>query len=69
LALHEALNKLQAKDTRKAELIKLRFFAGLSNQQAADLLGISPTTADNDWAYARSWLQLEMADANSTGRS
>ena len=60
LALHEALDKLEAKDQRKAELVKLRFFAGLTNEQAARVLGISSSTADNDWAYARAWLRLEM---------
>jgi RNA polymerase sigma factor (sigma-70 family) len=60
LALHEALNKLAAKDPRKAELVKLRFFAGLTNQQAAEALGISTSTADNDWAYARAWLRAEI---------
>jgi RNA polymerase sigma factor (TIGR02999 family) len=60
LALHEALEKLEQKDRRKAELVKLRFFAGLTNEQAAQALGISTSTADNDWAYARSWLRLEV---------
>src|SRR5262249_43102799 len=61
LALHEALDRLEQKDRRKAELVKLRFFAGLTNEQAARVLGISPSTADNDWAYARSWLRLEIS--------
>ena len=66
LALHEALEKLEATGKRKAELVKLRFFAGLTNQQAAEVLGISASTADNDWAYARCWLRLEMSrDAGS----
>jgi RNA polymerase sigma factor (TIGR02999 family) len=60
LALHEALDKLERKDKRKADLVKLRFFAGLSNEQAAQALGISTSTADNDWAYARAWLRLEL---------
>jgi RNA polymerase sigma factor (TIGR02999 family) len=60
LALDEALAKLEAHDPRKAELVKLRFFAGLTNEQAAHVLGISTSTADNDWAYARSWLRLEI---------
>jgi len=64
LALHEALAKLELKDRRKAELVKLRFFAGLTNEEAALALGISPSTADNDWAYARAWLRLEI-DGNS----
>jgi RNA polymerase sigma factor (TIGR02999 family) len=61
LALHEALAKLESLDRRKAELVKLRFFAGLTNEQAADALGISASTADNDWAYAKSWLRVEMS--------
>ena len=60
LALDESLKKLEKKDPRKAELVKLRFFAGLSNQQAAAAIGISASTADLDWAYAKCWLRLEM---------
>jgi RNA polymerase sigma factor (TIGR02999 family) len=60
LLLHEALEKLEKKDKRKADLVKLRFFAGLTNEQAARLLGVSTSTADNDWAYARAWLRLEV---------
>jgi RNA polymerase sigma factor (TIGR02999 family) len=61
LALNEALEKLEASDKRKADLVKLRFFAGLTNQQAADALGVSSSTADNDWAYAKTWLRVEMS--------
>jgi RNA polymerase sigma factor (TIGR02999 family) len=61
LELNEALNNLEAKDTRKAELVKLRFFAGLTKEQAAEVLGISTSTADNDWAYAKTWLRREMS--------
>jgi RNA polymerase sigma factor (TIGR02999 family) len=60
LALDEALAKLAAKDARKAELVKLRYFAGLSLDQVAQVLGISPTTADRYWAYARAWLHQEI---------
>ncbi len=63
LALNEALEKLEKQDKRRAELVKLRFFAGLTIAQAAEALGISPSTADNDWAYARSWLRLEIEGA------
>jgi RNA polymerase sigma factor (TIGR02999 family) len=62
IALHEALEQLEQKDQRKAELVKLRFFAGLTNDQAAQALGISVSTADNDWAYARAWLRLQMSN-------
>jgi RNA polymerase sigma factor (TIGR02999 family) len=60
LALHEALTKLEQHDARRAQLVKLRFFAGLTIAEAAQALGISDSTADNDWAYARSWLRLEI---------
>jgi RNA polymerase sigma factor (TIGR02999 family) len=60
LALDEALRQLDAKDPRKAALVKLRYFAGLTNRQAAEALGISASTADNDWAYAKTWLRLAM---------
>ena len=53
LGLHEALEKLESLDPRKAQLVKLRFFAGLTNEQAAQALEISTSTADNDWAFAR----------------
>ncbi len=62
LLLDEALEKLAKKHKVQADLVKLRYFAGLSNQQAAEALGISSSTADNYWAYARSWLRLEVAD-------
>lgn len=57
LALDEALKQLAVLDARKAQLVELRFFAGLTNDQAAAVLGISPTTADRDWAFARAWLR------------
>jgi RNA polymerase sigma factor (sigma-70 family) len=56
IELDAALDQLAAKDPRKAELVKLRYFAGLTQQQAADCLGIGLSTADRDWAYARAWL-------------
>jgi len=60
LALNEALEKLEQQDKRKAEVVKLRYFAGLTIEEAALALGISTSTADSDWAYARCWLRLEM---------
>jgi len=60
LALDEALARFEARDAQKAELVKLRFFAGLSSREAAAALDISTTTADRHWAYARAWLQREM---------
>jgi RNA polymerase sigma factor (TIGR02999 family) len=66
LALNEALDKLEKRDRRQAELVKLRFFAGLTIAEAAAALGVSTSTAENDWAHARCWLRLEM-DGGSRG--
>jgi RNA polymerase sigma factor (TIGR02999 family) len=60
LALDEALQKLAAQDPEKARLVELRFFGGLTSDQAADVLGISTSTADRYWAFARAWLQAEV---------
>jgi RNA polymerase sigma factor (TIGR02999 family) len=56
LALDEALRQFEAEDPLKARLVKLRYFAGLTIEEAAQALGISPTTAKRYWVYARSWL-------------
>jgi RNA polymerase sigma factor (TIGR02999 family) len=60
LAVHEALDKLMTRDRQGAELIRLRFFAGLSNVEAAKLLGLPERTAKRTWAYARAWLYEEL---------
>ena len=60
LALNEALERFEKLDRLKADLVKLRYFAGLTIPQAAEALGISPTTADRYWAYARAWLHAEV---------
>jgi RNA polymerase sigma factor (TIGR02999 family) len=56
LAVNEALDQLELHDARKAELVKLRYFVGLSFEETAEALGISVPTAKRDWAYARAWL-------------
>ena len=61
LALDEALTRLAAEEPVKAELVKLRYFAGLTIPQAAEALGISSTTADRYWSYARAWLHVELS--------
>lgn len=60
LAVHEALEKLAAQDPRTAELVKLRYFVGMTTAEAAEVLGISVPTADRHWAYARAWLAREI---------
>jgi RNA polymerase sigma factor (TIGR02999 family) len=60
LTVHETLDRLAAVDARKADLVKLRSFAGLTIEEAADALGISAPTAKRDWAYARAWLHREI---------
>jgi RNA polymerase sigma factor (TIGR02999 family) len=60
LALDEALNRLAEADARAAELVKLCFFVGLTQEQAAKELGISISTVERTWAYARAWLFREM---------
>jgi RNA polymerase sigma factor (TIGR02999 family) len=68
LALDEALERLAARDPRAAEVVKLRFFAGLTVAEAAQALAISVATAENDWAYAKSWLKLQLAAAEGESR-
>jgi RNA polymerase sigma factor (TIGR02999 family) len=65
LALDEALDQLAAEDSVKAELVKLRCFAGLSHQEAAQALGISRATADRYWAYAKSWLYCKLNEPDA----
>jgi len=60
LALSEALDRLEATSPRRAELVKLRYFAGLTLPEVADLLGVSQSTAEADWTYAKAWLKREM---------
>jgi RNA polymerase sigma factor (TIGR02999 family) len=67
LALDEALTKLAAEEPEKAELVKLRYFAGLSVEEAAVALGISRTTASRYWTYARVWLFSELSDDEADG--
>ncbi len=61
LGVHEALERLALLDERQAKLVEMRYFAGFTLDEAAELLGISPATAYRDWAVARAWLQRELA--------
>ena len=61
IALDEALEKLSKRDKRKADVVELRYFAGLTSEQAAKVLKISPTTAKRYWIYSRAWLLREIS--------
>ena len=69
LAVNDALAKFESIDKAAANLVKLRYYAGLTLPQAAEALGISSSTADRQWAYARAWLHAELRenDAESAG--
>ncbi|MFO1005989.1 MAG: sigma-70 family RNA polymerase sigma factor [Planctomycetaceae bacterium] len=74
LELDKALLKLEQLEPDKAQLVKLRYYAGLSNEEAAEALGISPTTASRYWAYSRAWLfgeirRREVASEKSSSNS
>jgi RNA polymerase sigma factor (TIGR02999 family) len=69
IALDQALTRLAAVDRQAAELIQLRYFAGLSVPEAAELLNVSPRTADRLWAYARAWLHREIEGASALGET
>ena len=64
LALDEALEQLEREDPRSGKVVKLRFFAGLTIKQVADALEVSVATAENDWAYAKSWLKVRIAPSS-----
>ena len=59
LAVHEALDQLAEKAPRKAELVKLRYFVGCTMAEAAQVLGIAQTTAEEDWTYSKAWLRRQ----------
>ena len=65
LALNEALEQLEKSDPRAAAVVKLRFFAGLTTQEAALALAVSLATAENDWAYAKCYLRLQLREAEN----
>jgi RNA polymerase sigma factor (TIGR02999 family) len=65
LALHDALEQFTARDPLKAKLVELRFFGGLTLAEAAECLGVSLSTADRAWRYARAWLYAAMAGNDS----
>ena len=60
IAIHDALEKLAAESPAKAEIVKLRYFAGMEHAEIAEVLGVSEPTVRRHWAYARSWLYAEL---------
>ena len=64
LAMNDALDKLGAQDKAKAELVKLRYFVGMTIEEAAHMLGISEPTAKRWWTYSRAWLYSEIKESN-----
>ena len=64
LAIHEALGRLAEKSARRAELVKLRYFLGCTLAESAEILGIAPATAEEDWTYAKAWLSRELRRDN-----
>ena len=65
----EALERLAKKDPRQAKIVELRFFGGLSVEEAAEVLHVHPNTVIRDWDLARKWLKREMTRGNSTNAS
>jgi RNA polymerase sigma factor (TIGR02999 family) len=65
IALDESLAELAVQSPRHAEVVKLRFFAGLTLAEIADVVGRSESTIDNDWAFARTWLRMNLAGENA----
>ncbi len=61
LALDEALTKLRARDPQKAEIVQFRFYAGLTIDETAEALGVSPRLVDKQWRFAKAWLKRELA--------
>ena len=62
LAIHEVLDRLAKEEPRKAEVVKLRYFAGMTIEETAEALDISTPTAKRDWTYARAWLYRELGE-------
>ncbi|HEU5237537.1 MAG TPA: sigma-70 family RNA polymerase sigma factor [Pyrinomonadaceae bacterium] len=64
IALNDALNRLEALDARKSKVVELRYFGGLSVEEAAEVLNVSPITVMRDWQFAKAWLAREMQNGN-----
>ena len=67
IALDDALKNLAEMDPRKAQIVEMKFFGGLSIEEIAEAMGVSPTTVKREWALARAWLTKRSSAANVTG--
>jgi RNA polymerase sigma factor (TIGR02999 family) len=67
LELNRALDKLQASDARKAQVVELLYFGGLTAAEAAEVLGITSRTVERDWQFARAWLYREVSGRGAAG--
>ena len=67
ISVEEALSRLEAIDQRAAEVVSLRFFAGMTSAEVAEHLGVSVRTVEGDWTHARAWLKRELAGTSSSG--
>ena len=65
LGISQALDRLEQADPRKSEVVMLRYFAGLSVDECANALGVSPRTVDSDWRLARAWLHRELSKGDT----
>lgn len=68
LTIDDALERLKATDPRAAEVVMLRYHAGLNGDETAEVLGVSPRTVDNDWQFARAWLRRDLSEDDKAKR-
>jgi RNA polymerase sigma-70 factor, ECF subfamily len=68
IAIHEALDRLQALDARKGRIVELKFFGGLTTDEVAELMAVSPATVERDWTFARAWLRDALGSTGGSSR-
>jgi RNA polymerase sigma-70 factor, ECF subfamily len=68
IAIHQALDRLQALDARKGRIVELKFFGGLTTDEVAELMAVSPATVERDWTFARAWLRDALRSTGGSSR-
>jgi RNA polymerase sigma-70 factor, ECF subfamily len=68
IAIHQALDRLQALDARKGRIVELKFFGGLTTDEVAELMAVSPATVERDWTFARAWLRDALGSTGGSSR-